>query len=470
MAVLFGPQAIARAFGVRTLARVPMAGGARRDLLTGVVDADWIPGTDALAVIRDPGGGRPWTVEFPVGTTVHEARAAWSLRVSPDGSRVAFFEGPILFDSAPESMITVIDKSGQKSTVSRGLSGIGLAWAPSGTRDLVHCRAPTPTVGGTATACRLARGSRAYWSTVRPIGWCYMTSPPDGRVLLARNSIRVNVACQAPGEASERDLGWLVASFANGLSSDGQTLIFADGLSGRTVAGNATVFRRSTHGSPAVSLGESRGGGALSPDGRWVLGQMEGNLILLPAGAGSTVELPKGEVARFGQGAWLRDSKRIVFTGDPGDGKPRGYIQEIPAGLPRAFTPVGVALAGKAAVRDDNFILGRVGGTWRLFPIHGGDAQPVPALKPGDLPLQWSDDGRYVYTVDGLGENTLPAIDVFRVELTTGVRVLWKTVTPPDPVGVQGLRGTVAITPDARSYCYSYMRRLGDLFVVDGLK
>ena len=63
-------------------------------MLTGVVDADWIPGTDTLAVIRDPGGGRPWTVEFPAGTIVHEARAAWSLRVSPDGSSVAFFEGP----------------------------------------------------------------------------------------------------------------------------------------------------------------------------------------------------------------------------------------------------------------------------------------------------------------------------------------------------------------------------------------
>jgi hypothetical protein len=33
MAVLFGPQNIVRAFGVRTLARIPMAGGARRDLL-----------------------------------------------------------------------------------------------------------------------------------------------------------------------------------------------------------------------------------------------------------------------------------------------------------------------------------------------------------------------------------------------------------------------------------------------------
>src|SRR4029077_7507323 len=111
MAVLFGPQNVERAFGVRTLARIPMAGGARRDLLDGVVDADWIPGTDRVAVIRDPGGNSPWTVEFPAGTKVHEVRAAWSRRVSPDGSRIAFFEGPLLFDSSPEAMVTVIDRS-----------------------------------------------------------------------------------------------------------------------------------------------------------------------------------------------------------------------------------------------------------------------------------------------------------------------------------------------------------------------
>ena len=54
--------------------------------------------------------------------------------------------------------------------------------------------------------------------------------------------------------------------------------------------------------------------------------------------------------------------------------------------------------------------------------------------------------------------------------LLTGERVLWKTLSPSDPVGVEELRGTVSITPDGQSYCYSYMRRLGDLFVVTGLK
>ena len=368
-------------------------------------------------------------------------------------------------------MITVIDKSGRKSTVARDLVRHWIGLGAIGKRDLVHGRAPRPTVGGTATACRLARGSRAHGVHVRPIGSCYTTSPRTAGSCCPETPFGSTLPVRRPGEASERDLGWLMASFANGLSSDGRTLIFADGLSGRTPAGNATVFRRSTDGSPAVSLGEARRSGrvvARRPMG--ARPQLEGNLILLPAGAGSTVTLPKGEVVQFGRGAWLRDSKRIVFTGDPGDGKPRGYIQEIPAGLPRAITPVGVSLAGRAAVRDDNSVLGRVGATWTLFPIHGGDAQPVPALKAGDIPVQWSHDGRYVYTVDNVGDVRSPAVDVFRVELTTGARVLWKTLTPPDPVGVEGMRATVVITPDARSYCYSYMRRLGDLFVVDGLK
>jgi eukaryotic-like serine/threonine-protein kinase len=469
MAMLFGPQDLSRVFGTRMLARVPMAGGARRDMVTGVVDADWIPGTDTLAVIRDPGSGRPWTVEFPIGTTVHEARAAWSLRVSPDGNRVAFFEGPALFDGSPDAMITVVDKSGHASTLSQGLAGMGLAWAPSGEIWFTATRARQNSTGEPQLlAVSLAGVERIVYSAP---DWVVLHDiSAEGSVLLSRNTIRVNAACQAPGEATERDLGWLVQSLANGLSPDGRTLIFSDGLSGRTLSGNATVFRRGTDGSPAVSLGESRGGGALSPDGQWVIGEMDGHMTLLPAGAGSAVKLPRGDVVDFGRAAWLGDSKRVVFTGAARDGKSRGYIQEIPTGLPRAITPPDVFLAGRAAVRDDHSILGRSGSTWRLFPTDGGEAQAVPALKPADMPLQWSLDGRYVYTLEGIGAVRSPAVDVFRVELTSGARVLWKTLSPPDPVGVETLRNTVLITPDARAYCYSYMRRLGDLFVVEGLK
>jgi hypothetical protein len=111
-----------------------------------------------------------------------------------------------------------------------------------------------------------------------------------------------------------------------------------------------------------------------------------------------------------------------------------------------------------------------MGATWMLFPIEGGDGRPVSALTPGDIPLQWSHNGRYLYVVDDEGIVRPPAADVFRVDMATGGRTLWRTVTPSDPVGVEDMRETLVITPDAQSYCYSYLRRLGGLFVVDGLK
>ncbi len=465
MAVLFGPQNIEQAFGERTLARIPVAGGARRDLTTGVVDADWIPGTDAIALIRDPGGGRPWALEFPAGTKVHEARTAWSLRVSPDGSRVAFFEGPMLFGSAPQAMITVVERSGRKSTMARGWAGYGLAWAPSGRE--VWFTATRPAQG--APSVHAVTLSGVERTVHRGPDWLVLHDiAADGRVLLSRNTISINLACKQPGDIRERDLTWQFGSSVRGLSPDGQTLIFEDEL-GAALSGNPTLFRRSIDGSPAVPIGEGAGA-ALSPDGKWVLALFSDSLVLWPTGAGSMVTLPKGPLVRVQDAVWLGDSKRIVFTGDTGDSTSRGYIQEIPAGTPQPITPAGVALGRKAAVRDESFVLGRAGDTWSLFPIHGGDAQPVPSLTARDVPLQWSHGGRYVYTVIDAEGARPPAVDVFRVDLVTGGRTLWKTLEPFDPAGVESMRETVVMTPDAQSYCYSYMRRLGDLYVVRGLE
>ena len=467
MAVVFGPQNITHTWGLRTLARIPMAGGSRRDILSGVVDADWIPGTDALAVVRDPGGNRAWTVEFPAGTTVHEARAAWSLRVSPDGSRVAFFEGPVMFGSSAQAMITVVDRSGRKSTVAREWAGFGLAWAPSGTEIWFTATRPAP--GEFAPSLHAVSLSGVERPVYRAADWLVLHDiSADGRVLLSRNTIRINLTCQRPGETSERDLSWQLASAAKGISPDGETVIFEDELLS-SPSGNPVIFSRSIEGAPAIAMGEGSGA-TLSPDGKWVLALRGEDLVLLPTGVGAAVTLPRGELARVGNGAWLPDSKRIVFTGYTGDNTPRGYLQEIPAGLPRAITPPGVVLPEKAAARDESSVLGRVGATWVLFPIEGGDDRPVPVLTPVDVPLQWSHNGRYVYTVASVGDGTQAAVDVFRLEVTTGDRALWKTLMPSDPVGVEDLRRTVVITPDAQSYCYSYMRRLGDLFVVDGLK
>ena len=190
----------------------------------------------------------------------------------------------------------------------------------------------------------------------------------------------------------------------------------------------------------------------MSPDGKWVLALAGENLVLLPTGVDAMVTLPKGDLVRVAEGGWLGDSKHIVFTGHSGDNTPRGYIQEIPAGIPRAITPPGVVLAGRAAAPDDTSILGRIGATWTLFPIAGGEGWPLRGLMPGDIPLQWSHGGRYLYTVEKATGARPAAVDVVRVEVATGRRNLWMTLMPADPVGVEDMRETVVITPDAQAY------------------
>ena len=58
---------------------------------------------------------------------------------------------------------------------------------------------------------------------------------------------------------------------------------------------------------------------------------------------------------------------------------------------------------------------------------------------------------------------------VFTIDVATGRRTLWKELAPPDRTGVNGILA-IRITPDGRSYAYSYYQPLSDLFVVEGLK
>lgn len=464
MAVLFGRQNIATMFGQRVLASVPVAGGARRDLLEGVVDADWIPNTNDLAVVRVHDDGRAH-VEFPIGTSVHESAAAWSLRVSPDGQRVAFFEGPVVF-GGPNAMLTVVDRSGTTTTLSRDWFGLGLAWAPSG-KEIWF----TATHGAQAPWLHAVSLSGAERSIEAAPDWLVLYDiSREGRVLLTRNTIRIAIACQLPGEPVERDLTWLGGSQVSDLSPDGRTLIFAEILLGSSASGVPKIFRRSTAGTPAIDLGDGDAD-AMSPDGKWMLTRSEGSWKLLPIGAGSARTLAKSALARMQSGGWLPDGKQIVFTGwESGPtARPRIYVQAVDGGAPRPITPDGVLAAQRAASPDGTLVLGRAGNTWQLYPIAGGEPRPIQGLTGADAPLQWSSDGAAVYAMANQGRNSGTSRDVIRVELATGRRSVWKTLAPTDPVGIDNV-GPIAITPDARAYCYTHMRRLGELFTVDGLK
>jgi hypothetical protein len=55
------------------------------------------------------------------------------------------------------------------------------------------------------------------------------------------------------------------------------------------------------------------------------------------------------------------------------------------------------------------------------------------------------------------------------LDLATGRRVLVREVAPADRTGV--LWGTgAALTDDAKSYAYSYLRTTSQLFIVEGMR
>ena len=116
-----------RVTNLGTLARVPLAGGVPRELANDVLQADWAPDGQSLAIVRRRGD--KVRVEYPIGTaryeTVHEVR---DVRVAPDGRRLALLER-----LQGEWALAILDR-GAPVTIARGWArgATGIAWSRDG--------------------------------------------------------------------------------------------------------------------------------------------------------------------------------------------------------------------------------------------------------------------------------------------------------------------------------------------------
>ena len=81
------------------------------------------------------------------------------------------------------------------------------------------------------------------------------------------------------------------------------------------------------------------------------------------------------------------------------------------------------------------------------------------------MPIRWSVDERALFVF----RKTESTPKVYLINLTTGQNELWREIVPPDPAGIVNVWG-VRVGPDDRSYYYSYMQNVSDLYLVEGLK
>ena len=454
MAILMGSASSGVA---GTLARVPLSGGAPRAILENVNDADWSPDGNSLAVSHTVGQRNQ--IEYPIGTVLDttEGRAPLSLRVSPKGDLLAFFE----YDNAVgDFAVTVLDLQRKKRVLSRGWTAeAGLAWIPSG-GEIWFVGAKT----GSEPALRAVNMQGRERMVAEAPAWMLLKDiTRDGRVLVTVADSRVGIAGLAPAAKQERDLSWFDASRIYDISDDGKTILFVEMSYGKPR--NTAIYLRKTDGTPAVRLGDGNRP-MLSPDGKLVACIVsEGpqtTLTLLPTGAGESRTIPANGM-HYDRVEWFPDGRRILFTGNEPNHPTRSFAQDLNGGK-----PVPVTNDGATATRvspDGKYVTVTQGGKLNLFPVTGGSLKPVADLEAGESVIRWSGDGRYMYLRKLMEPSVLR---ISRIDVASGHREVWKELKTPDPVGVQILH--VALTPDGNSYAYSYQRDISTLYMAENLK
>jgi serine/threonine protein kinase/Tol biopolymer transport system component len=447
---------------VGTLARLPLAGGAPREVLNGVQEADWTPNGKDLAVVHWEGA--MCRLEFPIGKVLYEAGPpGWisHVRISPRGDLIAFLIHPTQrFDT--RGFVEIVDLAGNKKAASKTSAGLtGAAWSPTG--DELWYTAMDDDLNIALYAITPSGRERMI---ARPAGLMTLHDiSRDGRLLLTRENPRTGIIALPPGETKERDLSWFDGSWVRDISADGKTVLYEESGIGGGVTGRVEL--RNTDGSPAIQLGEGIGI-ALSPDGKWALARQRHTtppqLILYPTGVGTPRPLPSEPITYAETGRWFPDSKRILLTGTEPDHRARSYIYDIDSGESRPLTPEGIT--GRLISPDGKSFIGGGGQQKRaMFSVEGGNnPRPIPGLENQDFPLGWSADGRSLYVAQG----RLP-VKVYRLDLASGQREFLKELMPSNPAGLLFMTPP-HLTPDGKSYAYTYYRVLSDLYLVEGMK
>jgi eukaryotic-like serine/threonine-protein kinase len=457
LAVLTGASHLHQRICHGTLARMPAGGGAPREIMQDVREADWSPDGSQLAVIHVVNGKD--RLEYPAGHMLVEWSGGYlsDPRVSPQGDRIAYFEhsGPFLDD---RGVVAIVDLNGKITRLSDTFWGLeGLAWTPDGRRVLFSA-----ATGGLFFKVYQASPGNPPRPVLPSSGSLILQDvSSQGRWLVSREDQRYVLMFGSPAERGERDLSWLTSSFGSQISRDGSEVLLTDGM--ERAGTNYGVVMRKTDGSPVVQLGEGAAFG-LAPDGRWVLAGIPSTpprLMLYPTGAGQPRKIEIGAFESFATGQFLPDGQSIVVCGSRPAQAAQCYTGSVDGGIFRAVTPPGSCCAlpspdGRQVVAQE------ADGSWHLYSINGGAARPVPGLTDRDNLIGWSPDGR---ALRAFRRDEVPA-EAVQVGLATGRRAHLLSLAPRDRAVLEHIRW-VSLADDPKWYAYSYTEKGSRLYTVE---
>jgi hypothetical protein len=226
-----------------------------------------------------------------------------------------------------------------------------------------------------------------------------------------------------------------------------------------------------------LSLGWGR---ALSPDKRWAIITPTppfNTLRLMPTGAGEQRDLPAGEFQAITSVRYFADGQRIAFSAVGVENVQHLYVQSVLAANQETGIDLSPRQVGQTAMAmtappspDGKWLVGFTKDHHGvLVEVSTGEEKPLREMTAGDLPIQWTADGKALWLMRRPKPNGPVGVELLRYELATAKTTHLASFEPPDPVGMQWIKEGV-LTPDGKHYVYTVNQELDELFLLEGVR
>jgi hypothetical protein len=441
---------------IGALAQADLSGGPLREIVDNVSDAVWLPDNKNIAAARLEGGSM--RVELPLGSPIHCFGANQTeirLSIDPAGQRVAFVDS-----SLGRLDFCIAEASGTLRRVSKGwrVAG-GILWLSpdrlvfSGTRR----------GAGAVYSLDLHGTEESIYPT--PTTWDLHDRSRSGRILASCVDTRLHVAFRTASMQSEERMSSIVNTRLVGLTPDGRFAVLMD-LLGDGVARNSPILLVALPTGQPVQIAEGYYP-QLAPDGKAVVclerTQSDNVIVVTPIPSGLPRRYPLDSGGRYHSAEFAGAMDRFIVHLFDDDGALHSHVFATQSGrlspIPGGRYVTQIAPNGCWGVVPG-------GSDLRIAHVETGEIRSVCGLGTGWSPVRWATGSNELFVFEP-GSDQATA-NISRINIDTGEQIPWLTLRPTDGVGAYLLRW-LDVTPDGRSYAYTYQQDLSDLYILDGL-
>lgn len=441
---------------VGSLAQAELSGGPWREIVDGVSDAVWLPDDKNIAAARLEGGSM--RVELPLGSPIHCLAGNQTdirLSVDPAGQRVAFVDS-----SLGRLDFCIAEASGALQRISKGwrVAG-GILWLSPDRLVLSGARR------GAAALYSLDLHGTEESIYPTPTTWDLHDRSRSGRVLASCVDSRLHVAFRTSSMQSEERMSSLVNTRLVGLTPDARFAVLRD-LLGDGVARNSPILLVALPTGQPVQIAEGYYP-QLAPDGKAVIclerNQSENVIVVTPIPSGLPRRYPLNSGRRYHSAEFGGTTDRFIVHLFDDEGGLHSHVLATQSGqlspIPGKRYITRVAPNGSWGVVPG-------GSEVRIAQLDTGEIRSICTLRTGWSPVRWSTGSNELFVFEpGADYSTA---NLSRINIHTGEQNPWLTLQPADNVGVYLLKW-LDVTPDGRSYAYTYQQDFSDLYILDGL-